>query len=506
MQEFSLKSGVNTPLLEVDVGDGSRLEADRITKKVRFKGGTDEEAMNMMVESDSSPKLSWKDKLLGTKSGVSDKEELGSSSVDSDEDIEILEGNIHRSIVNGIPAIDFSERIQHILFKKMERTVVLKLLRRNIGYEALNNRISSLWNPSKPFHFMDIENGYFLAKFQSINDYTKVLTQGPWLIYGQYLTVQPWTKEFSPSQPYPSTEIGGTIGKVVRLDLNTNSRIKGRFARMVVYINLDKPLIAQVLVNGMKQRVEYEALPTICFTYGKPLNSHKVGTGPNGLMGQLIGASVESYATDGPLSSRPLVDYLKNKEIQAIIAVGPTRTKADHNGFEAGSTHLHSTDSGLNFKTAEGGFNIKDNISIPNSVINSCFNPVFVVHEVNVTDESSMVSESATLMSDLVELQVTDSSGGSDQNKHTAVSFKEKGPATGATKNQSTGKLMGGKDGSFWATRKINKITYAKRNYFKNKNSSKIPLSHSMSRLAQSVSKLKSDDSGGPDPSTGKGF
>ncbi|KAK5840215.1 hypothetical protein PVK06_009102 [Gossypium arboreum] len=176
----------------------------------------------------------------------------------------------------------------------------------------------------------------------------------------------------------------------------------------------------------------------------RPLNSHKAGTGPNGLMGQLIGASVESYATDGPSSSRPLVDYLKNKEIQAIIAVGPTRTKADHNGFEAGSTHLHSTDSGLNFKTVEGGFNIKDNISIPNSVINSCFNPVFVVHEVNVTDESSMVSKSATLMSDLVELQVTDSSGGSDQNKHTAVSFKEKGPATGATKNQSMEKLMGG--------------------------------------------------------------
>ncbi|MBA0771952.1 hypothetical protein Gotri_007408 [Gossypium trilobum] len=26
---------------------------------------------------------------------------------------------------------------------------------------------------------MDIENGYFLAKFQSLDDYEKILTQGP---------------------------------------------------------------------------------------------------------------------------------------------------------------------------------------------------------------------------------------------------------------------------------------------------------------------------------------
>ncbi|PPR84505.1 hypothetical protein GOBAR_AA36209 [Gossypium barbadense] len=172
----------------------------------------------------------------------------------------------------------------------MEQTVAIKLFGRNIGYGALNNRISSLWNPSMPFHLMDIENGYFLAKFKSPDDYAKVLSQGPWMIYGQYLTVQPWTKDFTPSQAYPSMvlawirlpglpgflykrrileEIGGMIGKVVCLDFNTDSRTRGRFARMAVYINLDKPLTAQVLVNGLHQKVEYEALPTIYFTCGK---------------------------------------------------------------------------------------------------------------------------------------------------------------------------------------------------------------------------------------------
>ncbi|PPR92871.1 hypothetical protein GOBAR_AA27805 [Gossypium barbadense] len=64
-------------------------------------------------------------------------------------------------------------------------------------------------------------------------------------------------------------KIGGIIGKVVRLDLNTGSRIRGRFARLVVYVNLHKPLISKVLVNGVQQKVEYEALPTIYFSCGK---------------------------------------------------------------------------------------------------------------------------------------------------------------------------------------------------------------------------------------------
>ncbi|MBA0812726.1 hypothetical protein Gohar_026666 [Gossypium harknessii] len=38
---------------------------------------------------------------------------------------------------------------------------------------------------------------------------------------------------------------------------------------MTVFVNLDKPLIPQVLVNGKAQRMEYEALPSICFGCGR---------------------------------------------------------------------------------------------------------------------------------------------------------------------------------------------------------------------------------------------
>ncbi|MBA0743772.1 hypothetical protein Gogos_006426 [Gossypium gossypioides] len=39
-------------------------------------------------------------------------------------------------------------------------------------------------------------------------------------------------------------EIGGTIGKVTKLGFNTDSGTRGKFARLPVYVDLDKPLIS----------------------------------------------------------------------------------------------------------------------------------------------------------------------------------------------------------------------------------------------------------------------
>ncbi|MBA0626470.1 hypothetical protein Godav_004136 [Gossypium davidsonii] len=37
------------------------------------------------------------------------------------------------------------------------------------------------------------------------------------------------------------------IGKVAKLDFNTHKRLRGQFARMAIFVNLDKPLISQIL-------------------------------------------------------------------------------------------------------------------------------------------------------------------------------------------------------------------------------------------------------------------
>ncbi|PPE00138.1 hypothetical protein GOBAR_DD02855 [Gossypium barbadense] len=202
--------------LSDDGGKVVRSSEDRDTKKVRFKGGNGEASVDMVVDVVPTSPPSWKDKFLGGASFGSNKRSR----------FVLLERDMIKSTNNEILTINFSDHIQ---------TVILKLL----------------------------ENGYFLAKFQSADDYDKVLTQGPWIVYGQYLTVQPWTKDFSPLQPYPSVVMAWI--RLSRLILETIRKHDwGSFARMEVYINLDRLFVSQVLVNGEIQRVEYDSLPDMC--------------------------------------------------------------------------------------------------------------------------------------------------------------------------------------------------------------------------------------------------
>lgn len=121
----------------------------------------------MLIDPSAEQTTSWKDKVVG-QSSKSD-----GNGVEEEEDCDLLEGDIQKSVVNGIPSIEFLDRVHQILIGDMENTVILKLLGRNIGYSILQNKVYSLWKPSSSFHLMDIENGYFMAKFQNKLDYEK---------------------------------------------------------------------------------------------------------------------------------------------------------------------------------------------------------------------------------------------------------------------------------------------------------------------------------------------
>ncbi|KAE8704510.1 hypothetical protein F3Y22_tig00110450pilonHSYRG00514 [Hibiscus syriacus] len=130
----------------------------------------------------------------------------------------------------------------------------------------------------------------FPCSFSKRRDYIKVLAEFPWMVYGQYLMVQPWNMDFRTLQVYPTTvvawirfpglpkylynskiltSIGSLVGKVAKLDFNKGTNNRRRFARVAVYIDLTRPLISKVVVGDKIQPVEYENLPLICFTCGR---------------------------------------------------------------------------------------------------------------------------------------------------------------------------------------------------------------------------------------------
>ncbi|KAK8993425.1 hypothetical protein V6N11_033523 [Hibiscus sabdariffa] len=132
-----------------------------------------------------------------------------------DDDIEFEEGEVVRNTIDGLISIDFSDRILFLAEKSLDQTVIVKLLGRRLGYTTLRNKIYELWKPSQPIKLMDIENDYFLVTFRSRPDYLKALSNGPWTIFGHYLTVDPWTADFSATVPFPTKVVCGRYGHLL---------------------------------------------------------------------------------------------------------------------------------------------------------------------------------------------------------------------------------------------------------------------------------------------------
>ncbi|KAE8671499.1 hypothetical protein F3Y22_tig00111947pilonHSYRG00134 [Hibiscus syriacus] len=63
--------------------------------------------------------------------------------------------------------------------------------------------------------------------------------------------------------------IAGAIGRVVRINYNTADGKRGKFARMAIIVDLTKPLVSGIIIDGQHQAVEYEGLPTIYYARGK---------------------------------------------------------------------------------------------------------------------------------------------------------------------------------------------------------------------------------------------
>lgn len=239
-------------------------------------GGGDSE-----IPSQGVSKPSFKDAMMKEAGGTVDQA--------FEQPLCFQDGDISREMNGDIPSIRFSERLLLSANKTKALTVVAKLLGRRVNVIALQNRLLALWKPKGGMKCVDIENDYFEISFGNPTDFSKVLAEGPWIVFGHNLTIQPWSLAFDPSNPYPSSivswiripnlpsslyhkpileQVGSMIGKVIKIDERTLLATRGRFARLAVTVDLTKPLITRILVNEKLKVIEYEALPIVCFHCG----------------------------------------------------------------------------------------------------------------------------------------------------------------------------------------------------------------------------------------------
>ncbi|KAK8502025.1 hypothetical protein V6N12_003374 [Hibiscus sabdariffa] len=131
---------------------------------------------------DSSDPRGESDKALPTIPKPVDAQE---EEVLDEDEIEILDGDVQKAVIDGIINIEFSERIQDLAIKSLDQTILVKLLGQRIGYNTLRSKLYDLWKPSQAFRLMDIENDYFLVPIKSRSDFLHAVTgdaYGPWMV------------------------------------------------------------------------------------------------------------------------------------------------------------------------------------------------------------------------------------------------------------------------------------------------------------------------------------
>lgn len=150
--------------------------------------------------------------------------------------------------------------------------------------------IDAMWANNGTIQLIDLANKYFLSKFNVDEDYEFALTGGPWMVFDHYLTVRQQQEEFNPHTAsihkiaaqvrLPDLPIefydleflrtmGNLIGKNLKVDLTTSMQTRGKFAKLCVQVDLDKPLMAQYRLKGHPMKIEYEGIHLIYFLCGK---------------------------------------------------------------------------------------------------------------------------------------------------------------------------------------------------------------------------------------------
>ncbi|KAL0015066.1 hypothetical protein SO802_002135 [Lithocarpus litseifolius] len=229
---------------------------------------------------------SFKDKLIG---------EIPGAYVQAFDFSEYIEDEMEAEPVvetlrEGFAAVKISKELKQHIRAPWSKALIIKVYGRTVGFNYLSSKILALWKPKGKIDCVDLGFDFFLVKFSMKDDHDLVLKKGPWFIGEHFLSIRPWEPNFRPDtaniasvavwvrlpllpieyyHPEALKEIGQAIDTVLRIDTHTALEARGRFARLCVQVDINKPLIYTILIGGFQQRVTYEGISKLCFSCGR---------------------------------------------------------------------------------------------------------------------------------------------------------------------------------------------------------------------------------------------
>ena len=205
--------------------------------------------------------------------------------------------------------------------------------------------IEKEWNcVAKPQVYLH-EKGYFVVKFQNIEDRNEILYSGPHMLNNRPMIIKAWSPDFNfhdemlriiplwvrlPNLPlsYWSMDslsrIGSMVGVPLYADECTTHQKRISFARLLIEVDVTKPLPQNVMIveesgRMLEQRVRFEWAPSFCKKC--QVVGHdciKKGTGDGG--GKVVSKPLQKWV------AKPVVNPTVPVSVEAPVEVGKEKT------------------------------------------------------------------------------------------------------------------------------------------------------------------------------------
>ncbi|PNX81511.1 hypothetical protein L195_g037532, partial [Trifolium pratense] len=259
--------------------DNRRAESSLLPEPPDKGGNGKQQGTTKMM--DTNVTMSFRDKVLGSQVVMARKK------------TDLLAAKLaHVELVRGnrlMPMLHVEKKVIEDLSIPWKDALVVKLLGKNLGYNHMKKKLENVWNLIGGFELMAVSNSFYMVKFNCEEDKNKVINGGPWMIYDHYLAVRHWTATFNAATAtidktmvwirIPSLNLvyydesilwtlASLVGTPIKVDMHTLNVARGRFARMCVEVDLTKPVVGRVGINGEWYQVQYEGLHIICTQCG----------------------------------------------------------------------------------------------------------------------------------------------------------------------------------------------------------------------------------------------
>nr|POF11663.1 hypothetical protein CFP56_62239 [Quercus suber] len=181
---------------------------------------------------------------------------------ESDDDSETGIGKLREGWVS----VQLTKETKQRLRGTWSKAIIVKLVGRTVSLSYIRTKLTHLWRPTGRMDCVDLGYGFFLVKFFSKEDLEAVLMGGPWFI-GVWVRLCELPFELYETEVLK--QIGESVGKVLRIDSHTAVEARGKYARLCIQIDINKPLVNTILIGRFEQPVSYEGLHNLCFSCGR---------------------------------------------------------------------------------------------------------------------------------------------------------------------------------------------------------------------------------------------